>query len=47
MAKFDPDKVSKIVQAIRSGKNQPLWSGGRRGGRGPENTKVFASNSFQ
>ena len=42
MAKIDIDKVSKIVQSIRSGKNQPLWSTGRRGGRGPENTKVYS-----
>ena len=42
MAKIDADKVSKIVKLIRSGKNQPLWSGGRKGGRGPENTKVYS-----
>ena len=42
MARVDADKVSKIVKLIRSGKNQPLWSGGRKGGRGPENTKVYS-----
>ena len=42
MAKFTPEKMSKLMQMIKSGKNQPMWSGGRRGGRGPENTKVYS-----
>ena len=42
MAKIDPRKISKLLQSIESGKNQPMWSGGRRGGRGPENTKVYS-----
>ena len=42
MAKFTPEKMSKLVQMIKSGKNQPMWSGGRRGGRGPENVKNYS-----
>jgi hypothetical protein len=42
MAKIDKRKVSKLVQLFESGKNQPLWSGGRRGGRGPENVKTYS-----
>ena len=42
MAKIDRRKVSKLVQLFESGKNQPLWSGGRRGGRGPENVKTYS-----
>ena len=42
MAKIDPRKISKLLQMFESGKNQPMWSGGRRGGRGPENTKVYS-----
>ena len=42
MAKIDRKKVSKLVQLFESGKNQPLWSGGRRGGRGPENVKTYS-----
>ena len=42
MAKFTPEKMSKLMQMIKSGKNQPMWSGGRRGGRGPENVKNYS-----
>ena len=42
MAKLDPRKVSKLVQMFESGKNQPLWSLGRKGGRGPENVKQYS-----
>lgn len=42
MAKFTAEKMSKLMQMIKSGKNQPMWSGGRRGGRGPENVKQYS-----
>ena len=39
---MSPKRLSKLVQMFESGKNQPLWSGGRRGGRGPENVKQYS-----
>ena len=41
MAKFDADKVSRLVKAIQSGKNQPMWSTGSRASRAPTNNRVY------
>lgn len=39
MAKID--KLSKLVQAMRSGKNQPMWSTGSRTSRAPSNVRTY------
>lgn len=39
MAKID--KLSRLAQAIRSGKNQPMWSTGSRASKAPTNNRVY------